>query len=232
MNENNKSWKLSLMALVVLTALAAVSSVGASLARAAEPINFGVISTESSQNLSTVWEPFIEDMKKDTGLDIRAFFATDYAGIIEAMRFNKVQLAWYGGKAAMEAVDRAEGEVFVQTVDADGNPGYYSHIIANVKSPINSIEDMLRDSRSLNFGNGDPNSTSGFLVPAYYVFALNKVDPKPPSSAPWFPATRPMPSPWPTISWTWPPATARPWNASQSPPLKSVNRSRLSGPAP
>lgn len=178
MNENCKSWKLSLMALAALTALALFLSIGGSKAEAAEPVNFGIISTESSQNLSTVWEPFLDDMRKDTGLEIRAFFATDYAGIIEAMRFNKVQLAWYGGKAAMEAVDRADGEVFIQTVDADGNPGYYSHIIANVKSPINSIEDMFKDSRNLNFGNGDPNSTSGFLVPAYYVFALNKVDPK------------------------------------------------------
>ena len=38
---------------------------------------------------------------------MRAFFAPDYAGIIEGMRFNKVQMAWYGNKSAMEAVDRA-----------------------------------------------------------------------------------------------------------------------------
>jgi phosphonate transport system substrate-binding protein len=141
-------------------------------------LNFGIISTESSQNLRSVWEPFLEDMKKETGLDIKAFFATDYAGIIEGMRFNKVQLAWYGNKAGMEAVDRAEGEVFMQTVSADGSEGYYSHIITNAKSPLNSIEDMFKEAANLNFGNGDPNSTSGFLVPGYYVFALNGVDAK------------------------------------------------------
>ena len=51
---------------------------------------------------------------------IKSFYAPDYAGVIEAMRFNKVQVAWYGNKAAMEAVDRSNGEVFAQVMYADG----------------------------------------------------------------------------------------------------------------
>ena len=54
------------------------------------------------------------------------FIAPDYAGVIEAMRFNKVHIAWFGNKSAIEAVNRAGGEVFVQTVDVTGNPGYWS----------------------------------------------------------------------------------------------------------
>lgn len=141
-------------------------------------INFGIISTEASMNLKTMWEPFLADMEKATGLKINAFFASDYAGIIEGMRFNKVQIAWYGNKSAMEAVDRAEGEVFAQTVPADGMPGYYSHLIVHKDSALNTLEDVLKNAGSLSFGNGDPNSTSGFLVPSYYVFAQNNVDPK------------------------------------------------------
>ena len=77
-------------------------------ARAAEEINFGIISTEASSNLKKIWDPFLADMEKGTGLKVNAFFASDYAGVIEAMRFNKVQIAWFGNKSAMEAVDRAE----------------------------------------------------------------------------------------------------------------------------
>jgi phosphonate transport system substrate-binding protein len=141
-------------------------------------INFGIISTEASMNLKKSWEPFLAEMEKATGLKINAFFASDYAGIIEGMRFNKVQVAWYGNKSAMEAVDRAEGQIFAQTVPADGQAGYYSHLIVHKDSPLNSLEDVLKKAGSLAFGNGDPNSTSGFLVPSYYVFAVNKVDPK------------------------------------------------------
>jgi phosphonate transport system substrate-binding protein len=141
-------------------------------------LNFGLISTESSQNLKTDWQPLLDDMSKKTGMKINAFFASDYAGIIEGMRFNKVHVAWFGNKSAMEAVDRAGGEVFAQMVNGDGTQGYYSHLIVHKDSPIKSLDDMLKQGKNLSFGNGDPNSTSGFLVPGYYVFAQNKIDPK------------------------------------------------------
>jgi phosphonate transport system substrate-binding protein len=144
----------------------------------AQDISFGFISTEASQNLKADWQPLIDDMEKQTGLKIKAFFASDYAGIIEGMRFNKVQVAWMGNKSAMEAVDRANGEVFAQMVNADGTQGYYSHLIVHKDSPIKNLDDVLKNGKSLSFSNGDPNSTSGFLVPGFYVFAQNKIDPK------------------------------------------------------
>lgn len=163
----------------------AFSVIGASLlalnpasAQDLKELNFGIISTESSQNLKSDWQPILDDMAKKTGMKINAFFASDYAGIIEGMRFNKVHVAWFGAKSAIEAVDRANGEVFAQYVNADGTQGYYSHLIVHKDSPIKSVDDMITQGKNLAFGNGDPNSTSGFLVPSYYVFAQNKVDPK------------------------------------------------------
>ena len=145
---------------------------------APQEINFGIISTESQQNLRTQWEPFLADMEAATGLTVNPFFASDYAGVIEGMRFDKVQVAWFGNKSAMEAVDRAEGEIFVQTVDGSGNPGYWSLILAPADSPLNSLDDLLACDGTLDFGIGDPNSTSGFLVPTTFVFAANGIDPK------------------------------------------------------
>lgn len=144
----------------------------------AQDINFGIISTESTQNLKADWQPLIDDMVKQTGLKVTAFFAPDYAGIIEGMRFNKVQVAWLGNKSAMEAVDRSNAEVFAQMVNADGTQGYYSHLIVHKDSTIKTLDDVLKNGKSLSFGNGDPNSTSGFLVPGFYVFAKNKIDAK------------------------------------------------------
>ncbi|MBR9971482.1 phosphonate ABC transporter substrate-binding protein [Magnetospirillum sulfuroxidans] len=159
-----------------LLAAAALGGLLSAPAQAEEVLNFGIISTESSHNLKTEWVPFLADMEKQTGFKIKAFFAPDYAGIIEGMRFNKVQVAWFGNKSAMEAVDRAEGEIFVQSVDADGNPGYWSHLLVHKDSNLNSVQDVLKNAGELAFGNGDPNSTSGFLVPGYYVFAQNGID--------------------------------------------------------
>jgi phosphonate transport system substrate-binding protein len=161
----------------VLAASALLTGSVLGAAQAAEQeINFGIISTESSQNLRSMWDPFLADMGKQTGAKINAFFAPDYAGIIQGMRFDKVDVAWYGNKSAMEAVDRAGGEIFAQTVAFDGSQGYYSLMVAHQDSPINSIEDMLKNAGTLTFANGDPNSTSGYLVPGYYVFAQNNAD--------------------------------------------------------
>lgn len=141
-------------------------------------INFGILSTESTQNLKQDWLPMLEDMQKRIGVKVNAFFAPDYAGIIEGMRFNKVQLAWMGNKSGMEAVDRANGEVFAQVIQADGSLGYHTYLSVHKDSPYQSLDDVLKAGKSVNFGIGDPNSTSGFLIPSYYIFALNKVDPK------------------------------------------------------
>ena len=163
-----------LSGLVILAAALFAGTAGA----AQGELNFGIINTEASQNLKSLWQPFLDDMEKTTGLKINAFFASDYAGIVTAMQYNKVQLAWYGNKSAMEAVDRANGEVFMQVVHANGAGGYYSHLVAYRDSPLNNEKDVLARAKDLSFGNGDPNSTSGFLVPGYYVFAQNNVDPK------------------------------------------------------
>jgi phosphonate transport system substrate-binding protein len=158
-----------------LAGLAAALLAGSALA---QEINFGIISTDKSAAIKSLWDPFIEDMQKQTGLKVNAFFATDYTGIIEAQRFNKVQVAWYGNKSAIEAVDRANGEVFAQFIDLHGTPGYYSYIITHRDNPLNSLEDMFRNGKNLSFGSGDPQSTSGTLVPGYYVFTQRGVEAK------------------------------------------------------
>ena len=164
--------------LVVLFLIAGIFFFAPAPANAQTELNFGVISTDASAALKQAWQPFVDDLNKATGLKVTAFFASDYAGIIEAMRFNKVQFAWMGNKAAIEAVDRADAEVFAQLVYADGSLGYYSYLITHKDSPVKSLEDFLGNGKKYTFGNGDPNSTSGNLVPGFYVFARNKIDPK------------------------------------------------------
>lgn len=163
-----------------LVAAAAVSLIGLGSAQAEMPkeINFGIISTESASALEKSFKPFLADMSKSLGVPVNSFFASDYAGVIEAMRFGKVDLAWFGNKSAIVAVDRAGGEVFAQTIKDDGSEGYHSLLIAHKDAPVNSLEDVLKCDKTLTFGNGDPNSTSGFAIPGYYVWALNNKTPE------------------------------------------------------
>ncbi|NAO98790.1 phosphonate ABC transporter substrate-binding protein [Vreelandella titanicae] len=161
---------------LLLPLIAGLSFAASAQIATADTLKFGIISTESSQNQRPVWQPFLDDMSENLGMEVEPFFATDYAAVIQAMRFDQIDLAWYGNKSAMEAVDRAGGEVFAQTIPANGQPGYWSLMIVHQDSDLHSIEDVLENSSELVFGNGDPNSTSGYLVPSYYVFAQNGVD--------------------------------------------------------
>ena len=168
-----------------LTAAVAVSAVASFVGAAAqaadkmpEQLNFGIISTESSANLQKSFDPFLGDMAKFLKVKVKPFFASDYAGVIEGMRFKKVDLAWFGNKSAIQAVDRAGGEVFAQTIKENGDRGYHSLLITHKDSKLNDLQDVLACDRSMTFGNGDPNSTSGFAIPGYYVWALNGKTPE------------------------------------------------------
>lgn len=163
--------QLAILALALSASLATAEDMPAEL-------NFGIISTESSVNLKPSWEPFLADLSKAVGIKVNGFFASDYSGVIEGMRFKKVDVAWHGNKSAISAVDRAGGEVFCKVLDMNGDEGYYSYIVAHADSPFQTIDDLLAKGSELSFSLGDPQSTSGTLVPGYYVFAQRKIDPK------------------------------------------------------
>lgn len=148
-------------------------------------LNFGIISTESQANQKPIWEPFIAAMSEEIGMPVKAFYATQYAGVIEAMRFGQVQLAWLGGKSYIEANKIADAEVFAQTVNSDGTKGYVSHLIMNKDNPnlakakeLGGDKFVVQNAPELTFAFNETNSTSGYLVPSYYVFAQNGVNPK------------------------------------------------------
>ena len=130
---------------VIIAGLLALSTVTVF----AKEISFGIIATDSATAQRDRWEPFFRDMEKATGLTIKSFYAPDYAGVIEAMRFNKVQVAWYGNKAAMEAVDRASGEVFAQVGYADGSWGYHALLITHKDSPYQNVDDVIKNGKNI-----------------------------------------------------------------------------------
>jgi phosphonate transport system substrate-binding protein len=128
--------------------LSACTSSSSSDAANIQEINFGVLSTESQVNQKPIWEPFAAAMSKEIGITIKPFYVTQYAAVIEAMRFGKVQVAWLGGKSYIQAVQMAKAEAFAQVVSEDGTKGYYSHLIVNKDNPI-AAEDGLDNYQKL-----------------------------------------------------------------------------------
>ena len=85
----------------------------------------------------------------------------------------------------MGAAKTANAEAFAYTVSHKGEEGYYSHLITNKDNPIaaeakamGGDKYVIQNAKNLTFAFNDPESTSGFLVPSYYVFASNNINPK------------------------------------------------------
>lgn len=86
---------------------------------------------------------------------------TDYSSMIEAMRFGRIEVAYFGPFSYVLAKSRApEIEAFAVGVER-GSPTYNSVVIAGQESPVRELSDI----RGRPFGFGDQASTSAHLVP-------------------------------------------------------------------
>ncbi len=98
-------------------------------------------------------------------------------GMIEAMRFNQVQVGWFSALPALEAVNRANAEVLGRIADKGGTDLVYKSVLITRKDKRITLDDVLKCGKRYNFGLGDPNSTSGTLAPLAYLFAPRGIDP-------------------------------------------------------
>ena len=154
-----------------LSALALASCAKKSeTATAKDTISFSILSTESAQNMESYWAPILKDMEKQTGLKVKPFFSSNYSSLIVAMGAKQTDVGWFSNQSGLEAVRRSNGEVFARTFDPSGVDGYKSLIIVPANSKIQTIQDLLKCDKTLNFGIGDKKSTSGTLAPMTYVF--------------------------------------------------------------
>jgi len=140
-----------------------------------QTINFSILSAEDQQSMSTYWQPLIDDLQSQTGLKVKAFYSSNYTTLIQAMAFNQTQVGWFSAEPAVEAIKRANAEVFARTVDDHGHATYTSVILAKKGSGL-TLDRLLRCDHTLSFGLGDPTSTSGTLAPKVFLFGPRHID--------------------------------------------------------
>ena len=101
-------------------------------------------------------------LETNLGMRVQGFVATDYNGVIEAMRANHVEVAYLGPFSYVLGTTIAQIEAFATAETARaGRTFYHSQIIALKENNINSIADL----RGRTFAFVDPSSTSGHLFP-------------------------------------------------------------------
>jgi phosphonate transport system substrate-binding protein len=130
-------------------------------------LTMGVITEENAEDRAKRWDPTRDYLSKELGVPVKWREATDYAGIIEALKAKKIELAWFGPASFARAWIVTDGQAvpLAAEVDRDGGSGYYGVIIVKEDSPYKSIDDL----KGKRFGFADPNSTSGNQAPRFFL---------------------------------------------------------------
>jgi phosphonate transport system substrate-binding protein len=161
-----------------LAALLSLSACGQKSAITEPPkeITFSILSAENQASMGPLWQPLLDDMSAQIGIKVKPFFASNYTSLIEAMRFKQIQVGWFSALPALEAVNRADGEVLGRVIDAGGDETYASVLIVKKGSGI-TLDDVLKCGQRYTFGLGDAKSTSGTLAPMAYIFTPRDIEP-------------------------------------------------------
>jgi phosphonate transport system substrate-binding protein len=178
--------------LVFGMALALISNLTGTLRAEEKCLVMGLIPAEDPKAMIEQITPMKAWMEKSLGKCITLFTATDYTGVIEAMRAKKVDFAWFGPFSYVMAHDRAGAEAFAVGVDPKGKSTYRSYLVATpetaqklgISTPLEGEEGMKAIAQKLNnfkqnftFTFTDPASTSGYAVPRYFMWKVG-LDPE------------------------------------------------------
>jgi phosphonate transport system substrate-binding protein len=135
----------------------------------AEPFTIGAIPDQDPEKLQRRFGLLADYLTEELGIQVEYIPVTDYAASVTAFRVGDLDMVWFGGLTGVQArlqVDDAQA-----IVQRDGDDQFHSIFIANTESGISPIEDIdgLSQLEGHSFTFGSESSTSGRLMPQYYL---------------------------------------------------------------
>ncbi|USD43232.1 phosphate/phosphite/phosphonate ABC transporter substrate-binding protein [Vibrio sp. SCSIO 43135] len=143
--------------------IAASAALASLSVQALDDLKIALIPSEDSRAMIKQSEVLINGLSEQLGVEVEGFVATDYNGVIEALRAGHVDIAYLGPFSYVKAAEVADVEAFVVAETAKaGDVAYHSQIIA----PANADDiNQLSDLKGKNFAFVSPTSTSGYVFP-------------------------------------------------------------------
>jgi phosphonate transport system substrate-binding protein len=158
--------KMSLCLAMCLALLAGV----ARAADEAPVLRVSAIPDESPTELQRKFAPLAAHLEKATGRKVRFIPVTDYAATVEGLASKKLDLVWYGGFTFVQ-VRRRTGNA-IPLVQREEDATFHSKFVVPASSPAKTLADL----KGANFAFGSVSSTSGHLMPRYFLMQ-NGIDP-------------------------------------------------------
>ncbi|WP_199257720.1 phosphonate ABC transporter substrate-binding protein [Paracoccus binzhouensis] len=156
--------KTPALALAAATVTATALTPIAAAAQEIKQFNIGILGGENAQDRMSSNECYRAAIEKALGVPVKVFTPADYDGVIQGLLGGTLDMAWLGasGYAKIYLTDPQAVTPVLTKQNIDGSTGYYSIGLARKDSGIASIA----DAKGKRFAFADPNSTSGYLVPA------------------------------------------------------------------
>jgi phosphonate transport system substrate-binding protein len=150
--------------LLTLAATSAMVSPVLADSHAIAEFNIGILGGENAQDRMASTECLRAKTEELLGVPVKLFTPADYDGVIQGLLGGTLDFAWLGASAYAKTylTDPEAVEVMLTKQNTDGTTGYYAIAFARVDSGITSLE----TAKGKTFAFGDPNSTSGYLIPA------------------------------------------------------------------
>jgi len=140
-------------------------------AKTAKILRVGFVPAEDAAAVMQNAQPVVEILRKELGMEIQPFVATDYTGVVEALRVGKLDVAFLAPASYVLAKNEANVKVVLKS-ERKGIPTYYAAIITRADSGIKTLEDL----RGKTFAFGDSLSTTGHVFPRK-MFKARGIDP-------------------------------------------------------
>jgi len=152
------------LALAATTALTSAAFAGG---HGISEFRIGILGGENAQDRMNSYQCLADYPNEALGEDVKLFAPADYNGVIQGLLGGTIDMAWLGASsyAATYLQDAEAVEPVLVKVNVDGSIGYHSIGFARADSGITSLDDMAGKV----FGFGDPNSTSGYLIPSIEI---------------------------------------------------------------
>lgn len=156
-----KTLALALVASTSLTTAAFADNDGI------KEFRIGILGGENAQDRMNSYACLQNYASEALGVETKLFAPADYNGVIQGLLGGTLDMAWLGASsyAAVYLQDPEAIEPVLIKINVDGSYGYHSIGFARKDSGIESLEDM----KGKVFGFGDPNSTSGYLIPSVEI---------------------------------------------------------------
>jgi phosphonate transport system substrate-binding protein len=134
-------------------------------------LRVGFVPAENVQQVAQNAQPIVAVLQEKLDMEVQPFVATDYTGVVEALRANKLDIAFLTPASYVLAKKEADVRVVLKS-HRRGKAFYYAAIISHADSGIRSLEDL----RDKTFAFSDPLSTSGHVFPRK-MFKAKGIDP-------------------------------------------------------